>query len=322
MQKKIVLVDMMNLLFRNFCANPSLNEKGVHIGAVAGSLFSLQKIIKDVQPDEVKLVWDGKSSSKRRREINKDYKEGRKVPRSARYNRALDIPFTPEEEAESLYSQQRALIEILNTLPYPQFCEDGTEADDVIAYLNAKYSCAESYLKIIISNDRDFVQLLNKCTILYRPAKHEYITYKSWLLKEGIHPHNLALSRSIEGDNSDNLKGVKGVGRITIAKKFPEFAKEEFITIDKLKELCEAKENDTTSIKILKDIDKVKENYSIMQLYMPMIPAQTALHIDSFIEDYKPEINVQAFEELIKHIGINVSAYTALIMHGLNIVKG
>lgn len=320
-QKKICLIDGLNMLIRCFSANPALNEKGIHIGAISGFFHSLQKTIKDIQADSVLIVWDGSGGSKKRQEMNSAYKEGRKVPRPAQFNRALDIQFSPEEERESLYRQQRRVIEILNTLPYQQICEDGVEADDIIAFLNTYYSCAEDYLKIIISNDKDFIQLTDKCTILYRPVKHEYITYKSFLATEGIHPNNLALSRALEGDSSDNLIGVKGVGRKTIAKKFPEFANPEFITIDKLVELCESRAaTEKSAVKILEALDVVRTNYKIMQLYMPMIPAHTSIRLREALQTYKPDINVSLFGEEMKEEGINGDAYTALIMHGLRVV--
>ena len=309
------------MLIRSYSASPTLNEKGIHIGGISGFFYSLQKTIKDTNPSEVIVCWDGSSGSKKRQEMNSAYKEGRKVPRPAQFNRALNIQFSPEEERESLYRQQRRVIEILNTLPYQQICEDGVEADDIIAFLNSYYSCAEDYLKIIISNDKDFIQLTDKCTILYRPVKHEYITYKSFLASDGIHPNNMALSRALEGDSSDNLPGVKGIGRKTIAKKFPEFANPEFITIDKLVELCESRAaSEKSAVKILEDIEVVKTNYKIMQLYMPMIPAHTSIKLREVLQGYKPDINVKLFEEEMKSEGIIGSAYTALILHGLRVV--
>ena len=82
------------------------------------------------------------------------------------------------------------------------------------------------------------------------------------LEESGIHPANFAMARAIDGDKSDNLKGVYGVGLGKIAKKLPFFAEEESVTFDDLFDHCR---NDNTGLKMFGSIleceDLIKENY-------------------------------------------------------------
>lgn len=319
-KRKILLIDAANMFFRAYTASPALSSNGHHVGGILGFFYSLQKSIKDIKPHNVFIIWDGQGGSKKRREIRKDYKDGRKPPKPLRLNRVHDIQGDASDEKKSLYYQQHRVIEILNHLPFIQLCESGIEADDLISFLVSKYSCDE-YLKIIISNDRDFIQLTDECTILYRPAKQEYITYKTHLESEGIHPKNMALSRAIEGDNSDNLSGVKGVGRKTIAKNFPMFASPEQVSIDDLKKICESKEDCKPAKAILENIETVEMNYKIMQLYMPLITVDAKMKVESIIDDYQYNIDIKSFKEEWKKESIMSVSFFPLLEHANKIVK-
>ena len=97
------------------------------------------------------------------------------------------------------------LFEYLNLLPIIQIMEKETEADDVISFL-ALHEKFNSWNKIILSADKDFIQLLKENeTILYRPTQNDIKTVSSILKEYDIHPNNFALSRAVVGDRSDNL---------------------------------------------------------------------------------------------------------------------
>lgn len=320
-KQKILLIDANNMFFRAYCANPALSVKGHHVGGILGFFYSLQKAIKDVNPHRIFVVWDGRGGSKKRREIRSDYKDGRKPPKPITLNRTHDIQLNEDEEKASLYYQQGRVIELLNKLPFIQLCENGVEADDFISYLCAKYSEKEKCMKVIISNDKDFIQLTDPSTILYRPITKEYVTYKSFIESDGIHPKNMALARAIEGDMGDNLSGVKGVGRKTILKIFPEFSKEEFITVDKLFELCEERSEARPSKLILADKEVVQQNYEVMQLYMPLVPILAALKIDQQIETFEPNVSTSGFYDIIRDEGIEGTSFSALTEHAYKMIK-
>lgn len=324
-KKKVLLIDANNMFFRAYTANPSLNLNGLHIGAITGFFYSLQRSVKDVRPHKIVVIWDGKGGSKKRQELVSDYKHGRKPPRPLRLNRALDIQKTEEEETDSRLFQQGRIIEYLNHLPILQLCETGVEADDLISYVNNYYDCS-NYIKVIVSNDKDFLQLLDNCTILYRPTKQEFITYKSVVQEFGIHPQNMALARSIDGDNSDNLEGIDGVGLKTVAKLFPEFADETTIDFQRLEELCEkiksgrkntkkTRKSADPEVSILENMEKVKNNYKVMQLYSPLVPMDTKFRVDQQISSFEMNISFDNFLAEFKKDGILATSFVEIAKH-------
>lgn len=320
-KKKVLLIDANNMFFRAYTASPALGTKGNHVGGITGFLYSLQKSIKDINPHKVFIVWDGRGGSKKRREIREDYKDGRKPPKPLKLNRAHDIQHSEEDEKQSLYYQQSRVIQLMNSFPYMQICEPGVEADDCISYLSHKFGCQDNNLKIIVSNDKDFIQLTDECTILYRPATQQYVTYKSFVTEEGIHPKNMALARAIEGDKADNLSGVYRVGRKTLAKKYPELSENKFLSLDEFRKLLEDKKDCKTSQAILSEYTIVKQNYEIMQLYAPLVPANTALDLNRNIQDYTPIFSPDSIKSFLSEEGIVGISLGVMFEHSYKIIK-
>ena len=265
--KRVIIIDALNAYFRAYIVNPSLSSNGQPIGGYKGFLGILQKLAREMNPDEIVIAWDGAGGSARRKIVNKNYKAGRKPIRLNRGVRNM----TEDEEMKNKVWQQYRLIELLNCTPAIQIMLDGTEADDVISYVvqSPRY---DGWQKVIISSDRDFFQLCDHETVLYRPIQKSYVNKPRLIEEYGIHPTNFALARAVAGDKSDNLPGVKGVGLATIAKRMPFFAEEDSVTLPQLVEFCE---NNNTGLKKLELIaeskDLIAENYKIMQLYSPSI---------------------------------------------------
>jgi 5'-3' exonuclease len=285
--KRVIVIDALNAYFRAYIVNPSLSSNGQPIGGYKGFLGILQKLAREMNPDEIVIAWDGAGGSARRKTVNKNYKAGRKPIRLNRGVRNM----TEDEEMKNKVWQQYRLIEMLNCTPAIQLMLDGTEADDIIAYVtqSARY---DGWQKIIISSDRDFFQLCDEETVLYRPIQKTYVNKPRLIEEYGIHPTNFALARAVAGDKSDNLPGVKGVGLATLAKRMPFFANEESVTLTQLVDFCE---NNNTGLKKLEAIaeakDLVAENYKIMQLYAPSISIDGKNKIKYIFENYEPLFN-------------------------------
>ena len=77
--KKILIIDALNMFFRCYARDPSISIQGNPSGGCIGFLKSLQKSIRLTQPDDVIIVWDGAGGSRKRRQVNANYKSGRKV---------------------------------------------------------------------------------------------------------------------------------------------------------------------------------------------------------------------------------------------------
>ena len=113
--KRLLLIDGMNNFLRSYVVNPSLDANGSHIGGMVGFINSLKKAMTETKPDAVIVAWEGANGSRKRKEINKNYKAGRKPPRLNR-----EYEFTAEEEAENKLQQLLMLIDHLEKLPVLQ----------------------------------------------------------------------------------------------------------------------------------------------------------------------------------------------------------
>ena len=290
-----MFIDGLNMFIRSYIVNPQMDKHGNPIGGCIGFLKSLQKVSRKFQPDEVIVVWDGHEGSQRKRALNKEYKEGRGP---IRFNRRL-IQLDPKEQAKNKAYQLIRLMEYLNELPVIQITIDFVEADDVIAY-GARHPYYGGWDKIIVSSDKDFFQLCDERTSVYRPIQDKLVTQQSILDEFKIHPNNFALARAIAGDPSDNLPGVSGVGLKTIAKRFPFMAnKEECDTESIIKNCAMQAKRLKLHENIIGSCDLIKSNYKIMQLYYPNIRPQNRYVIDNAIMHFEPEFSKLNFTKML-----------------------
>jgi len=292
---KVMFIDGLNMFIRSYIVNPQMDKHGNPIGGCIGFLKSLQKVSRKFQPDEVVVVWDGHEGSQRKRALNKEYKEGRGP---IRFNRRL-IQLDPKEQAKNKAYQLIRLMEYLNELPVIQITIDYVEADDVIAY-GARHPYYGSWSKIIVSSDKDFFQLCDDYTSVYRPIQDKIVTKQSIINEFKIHPNNFALARAIAGDKSDNLPGVPGVGLKTIAKRFVFLVNEEESDCQKIVTNCamQAKKLKLHE-NILRSADLIKNNYQIMQLYTPNIRPINRIFVDNAIMGFQPEFSRLNFTKML-----------------------
>jgi 5'-3' exonuclease len=310
---RILIIDQNNLFLRSYIVDPSVSLNGAPIGGVFGMLKSLQKFIVEIKPTRIITCWDGAGGSKKRREINKSYKSGRKP---IRLNRTFDMTLNEHDELENKIWQMTRLSQYYDVMPVTQFLVDNVEADDIIAYTHSLFPEDQ---KVILSSDKDFIQLLDKKTLLYRPVQKEIMTGKSVSKCYGIATCNFALARSMAGDPSDSLKGVDGVGLKTVAKRFPFLQEEKSYTISELLSFCkktlnEEKKPSKIFENILQQQEKIKENYKIMQLAAPNISAQSKKLIKDSIRDFIPMFNKTEFRKMMVQDGFSSWNWDNLFM--------
>lgn len=284
-----MIVDANNQFLRSYIVDPSMSSMGNPIGGTKGFLKILNKLCREINPDLVCIVWDGAGGSRKRRAINKSYKDGRKPPRP-RLNRN-NIRLNEAQEKENRFWQQAKVIEILNHMPIMQFLEDEVEADDVISYVQSLPKFAD-YQKVIISSDKDFIQLLDSSTVLFRPTQSEVLNSKRVVDKFDIHPSNFALARSIVGDKSDNLPGIRGAGIKTVAKTFPFLSEENSYYIDDLyNHVIGLEKKSKFCDDLLDSRELVESNYKIMQLYSPLMSASMKNKVSFVVDEWVPQFD-------------------------------
>lgn len=286
-KKKVLIIDGNNNYFRAYIVDPSVSTNGQPIGGLKGFLKILQKLCREVNPNRVVICWDGKGGSAKRKAMNKNYKDGRKP---IRLNRNIQN-LSDNEEIDNKIWQMTRLAEYINEMPIVQLLLDGVEADDLISAV-ANHHTLQTYNKVIVSSDKDFIQLCNDSTILYRPVQQQILNKKKIIEEYGIHPNNFCLARALAGDKSDNIAGVDGVGLPTAAKRFPILKEEKFVTIDELLDVCKNTETEVKAYKtILEQQDRIRDNYKIMQLGVPNISVQDSQSINFALENSECQYN-------------------------------
>jgi 5'-3' exonuclease len=293
--KKLLIIDGLNMFLRSWIVVPHMNKSGIPNGGTIGFIKSLQKLCRKFSPDEIAVIWDGEGGSQKKKAIDKNYKEGRAPIRFNR--RYLDL--TQEQQEMNKIIQQLRLYEYLNEMPVIQIAIDFVEADDVIAHIanSDKYS---GWSKVIVSSDKDFFQLCDGETTVYRPVQDRIITEDSLLEEFGIHPKNFALARSIVGDKSDNLPGVGRVGLKTIKTRFGFLSESQAYEVEDIIDKCEQTEKKLTCHKnILDGKSLIEKNYQLMQLYDPSISLVNKEIIDYNIDNFEPFFNKMNIQKML-----------------------
>ena len=251
---KLVLVDGNAIMHRAFHALPSTltDENGEPTNAVYGFTSMLFKIIEDLVPTHIAVCFDRKEPTFRKKEF-KDYQSHR-----------------PEMDV-GLSSQFPKAKEVLKAFRIPFYEKKGFEADDVLGTV-AKKTRVDSV--IIVTGDKDILQLVDKKIKVYLPVKGlsnaVLMGKKEVKEKMGVTPNRIVDYKGLVGDSSDNYKGVPGIGPKTAEKLFKQFDSmdEIYKNLDKIDEkiaskLKEHKKSADMSYKLAKIITDVKVKYDI-----------------------------------------------------------
>lgn len=209
-QEKLVVIDSNALLHRAWHAVPPLETKdGVVVNAVFGYTSLLLKIIKELKPDYIVASFDlaGKTF---RHEQYEEYKAQR------------------VKQADEFYDQFPLAKDVLKAFNIPVLTKAGYEADDVIGTVAAQvYKKHDNVQTTIVTGDLDALQLVNDRVKVFTMKRgvSDTITYDIAAVKEryGLKPEQLIDLKAIQGDSSDNIKGVRGIGQkgaTDLIKKF------------------------------------------------------------------------------------------------------
>ncbi|NOY57628.1 MAG: DNA polymerase I [Calditrichaeota bacterium] len=209
-QKRVFLIDGMALAYRAFFAffkKPLTNSKGENVSAVYGFTTVMLNILDNEKPDYFAVVFDTPEPTFRHK-LFKEYKAQRAE--------------MPEEMIDSL-PRIRQMLKILNI---PVLEKPGFEADDVMGTL-AKRAEAEGLQTVLVTGDKDLMQLVSPQTLFFNPQKKggktEWLDEKSVREKIGIPPEKIVDYLALMGDSSDNIPGVPNIGPVTAAKLLNEY---------------------------------------------------------------------------------------------------
>ena len=305
---KVLIIDGLNSFIRVFSAVPLVNDDGEHIGGYIGFMRSIAAVIRQFKPTRCIIVFDGKGGSARRKKMHSGYKEGRSM--STRFNRREDVgEQSVEEEIASMRLQMSKLSEYLECLPVTLISIDNIEADDTIAYLTTDVFRPIGSEVIIMSDDKDFIQLVDSKTSVWRPVEKKYYTPKEVNDRFGVPSHNFIHYKVFMGDGSDNIKGINGVGIKTLQSKFPMLLEEKTITLEELLDFCKAKQDDHKIYRTVVDNEvAMRLNWQLMSLEDLDIASNFKLMITDMASRSIPKLDTFTFKKMF----MSDKAYTAI----------
>ena len=295
--ERILLIDGLNLFFRNFAMLNMVNPNGVHIGGLGGFFRSLGALIRQINPTQVYVVFDGAGSANNRKNLIPEYKSGRDLQRITNWEAFDDI----EDEHDAKIDQMVRIIQYLKTLPVKTVSIDKVEADDIIAYLSGIIPKDPKDKAFIVSSDKDFIQLVSDNVIVYRPIEKNYYTKETVVEKFNISPKNFILYKTLLGDSSDKIKGVKGLGQKGLLKKFPELAEKDMVWDDILNIYEKKMQDHVVYARVIQGRDELEKNYKVMDLSNPMLSNEDKEWLDEVVLSnnlsYHPDEFISMYNE-------------------------
>ncbi len=256
--KTLYLIDGTALVYRAFFAfinNPLINSKGEDTSAAFGFTNIILNLIRDFSPDYISVVFDtGKPTF--RHEMYEEYKA------------------TRQKMPDELIDQVPRVKEAVDALGIHQIEINGYEADDIIGTLAVRG--AEKGLEVLmVTGDKDFMQLIGPGISMYNPSKNETIKEENVLKRYGVPPENIIDLMGLMGDSSDNVPGVPRVGEKTAVQLLKQFG-----SLDSVIERCE----EISKPSIRKSVD---ENRDLAILSRKLVTIKTDVPVESNLEDLR-----------------------------------
>jgi len=293
-QERYMFIDGLNLFFRNFSAINAVNPNGVHVGGLGGFFRSLGALVRQIQPTQVFVVFDGIGSSNNRKNLIPEYKSNRNISRVTNWEVFENL----EEEDESKVNQIVRIIQYLKTLPVKTITMSKVEADDIIAHLCQNIIKDPTDRAFIVSSDKDYLQLVNENVIVYRPMEKEYYTADTVKEKFGVYPHNFILYKLLMGDSSDGITGIKGLGPKKLFKLFPEL-QGDYVSLDDLLDTAESKlKEHIIYARLLHDVDDLEDKYRVMDLSNPMMDEEEKAYALETIKNHPLNYHPKQFSKM------------------------
>lgn len=293
----ILLIDGMNTLIRSFSLLKAMNPTGTHVGGLVGFLRSLGYVTRIFDPTRVIVIWDGKGGSGNRKNIDPEYKAQRATSRITHWG----LYDTKEEETEALIGQLYRIQDYLECLPVHQIMIEKLEADDIIAYIAKQASTSTVRKCSIVSSDKDFLQLIDDTVEVYAPVKKKTFTKANIQEELQVHPTNYNIVKALVGDNSDNLRGVKGLGIKTIISEFPKLVTESNCNLEYVYNVCENRLDDKKIFpKIIHEWDRVNTNFEIMDLHGAILDEKEVQEVMHTLKSPIPDLQTGAFLHMME----------------------
>lgn len=194
-KNRLFIIDGSSFLYRAYYGlKPLHSHDGKPIQAVYGFCRMIKKLIDMFNPENCIIVWDSKGKTTRHTMYDQ-YKATRQAPPS------------------DLFEQKELIIQFADMIGLKQLAQSGIEADDLIYSLMFDWTKNSDNSVIVVSSDKDMGQMLSDQVQMYDSFKEEMITKTSFEEKMGFSVERIPFYFALLGDTSDNIPGVKGIGK-------------------------------------------------------------------------------------------------------------
>lgn len=284
---RFLVVDGNSIVNRAFYGIKILTTKdGRYTNAIQGFMSILLSLTNEYKPDRVAVAFDMKAPTFRHK-MYSEYKAGRKG--------------MPEE----LHQQMPVLKELLKALGYKLVQCEGWEADDILGTIS--HACTGEDKCFIATGDRDSLQLISDTsTVLLATSKGTVVFDKAKLMEEyGVEPYQMIELKALQGDSSDNIPGIPGVGPKTAGDLIKKYE-----TVDKIYgnlENLDIKDKLREKLSINKDLAYLSRELGTIRTDAPI-----SLEFDDYIiaeGDKKEAVKILSSLEMykmIEKIGLSV----------------
>lgn len=203
-KKTVLAIDFNNCVFASAYGQPLTNSKGHNVNVIIAFFNKLKMLIDIVNPTYIVFASDLTRERTFRRKLYPGYKAQRK-------------PMDPE-----IHEQMRTISRLIALLGYPTLNDYTYEADDVLGMIS-RYNMINGMNTVIISSDRDLYQLVNKHTFIMTPRGDKVIDLSYMNENYKLTPDQWIELKMLQGDRSDNIPGIVGIGPKTALQLMQDF---------------------------------------------------------------------------------------------------
>jgi DNA polymerase-1 len=221
-----LLIDGNNTLHRtHWVANNTgtqlINSKGINVGSLFTFLKTVKSYAEQFNTSNIYIAWDRKLTNETN--FRKDLTDGS-------YKGTRD-----QERNKNVYDSMEPVVEATTALGIKNIYPGKLEADDVISWLTSNLPGK----KVIVSVDKDFIQLIKENICYYNPIKKVLISIDNFSEHYDMSPQEFLYYKAIVGDISDNIPGIEGFGKVKGVKLAKAFSNKDEKAIAPYKETVE-----------------------------------------------------------------------------------
>lgn len=282
MSNTTLLIDGNNTLHRtHWIANNTgrqlINSKGVNVGSLFTFLKTIKSYADQFNTSNIYIAWDKKLTNESN--FRKDSTEGT-------YKGTRD-----QERNKSVYDSMDDVVKATTSLGIKNIYPGRLEADDVISWLTENIEGK----KIIVSVDRDFIQLIKDDVCYYNPIKKELINVDNFTHHFNLTPKEYLYFKAIVGDVSDNIPGVEGFGKVKGHKLAKQFCENNETAIQPYKEQVES------NLKLMDLTYGIRQYPEESELYKEQLESLNKVTIQ--FEQFKELCTENEFQSILNKIG-------------------